>query len=70
VDTDNRLAMTGAIRKVFWEKPEEFDPRKYMGPARDAMNKVCVAHMTAFGQAGQASKIKAKSMAEMAKLYK
>jgi len=37
VDTDNRLAMTGAIRKVFAEKPGEFDPRKYLDPAREAM---------------------------------
>jgi fructose-bisphosphate aldolase class II len=70
VDTDNRLAITGAIRKVFWEKPGEFDPRKYMGPARDAMKKVCVERMVAFGQAGQASKIKVKTLQEMAKAYK
>lgn len=37
IDSDGRLAMTGAIRKVFAEKPEEFDPRKYLGPARDAL---------------------------------
>ena len=36
IDSDNRLAMTAAIRKVFAEKPAEFDPRKYLGPARDA----------------------------------
>jgi len=40
VDTDARLAMTAAIRKVFWEKPEEFDPRKYLGPAREEMIKL------------------------------
>jgi fructose-bisphosphate aldolase class II len=40
VDTDSRLAMTAAIRKVFWEKPEEFDPRKYLGPAREEMIKL------------------------------
>ena len=39
VDTDNRLAITGAIRKVFIEKPEEFDPRSYLKPAREAMKK-------------------------------
>jgi fructose-bisphosphate aldolase class II len=69
VDTDSRLAMTGAIRKIFWEKPEEFDPRKYLGPAREAMKKVCVERMVAFGQAGWAPKIKAMSMADMAKFY-
>ncbi len=37
IDSDGRLAMTGAIRKVFVEKPSEFDPRKYLGPARDAL---------------------------------
>ncbi len=58
VDTDNRLAITGAIRKVFAESPEKFDPRDYLKPAREAMKEVCVARMTAFGQAGQGSKIK------------
>lgn len=57
VDTDNRLAMTGAIRRVFAEKPEEFDPRSYLKPARAAMKQVCIDRMTAFGQAGQASKV-------------
>ncbi len=59
VDTDNRLAMTGAIRKVLAENPEKFDPRDYLKPARDAMKKVCIDRMVAFGQAGNASKIKA-----------
>jgi len=70
VDTDNRLAITGAIRKVFTEKPEEFDPRKYMGPARDAMKEVCKARMIAFGQAGWAGKVPVKSCAEMVDFYK
>ncbi|MCF0235864.1 MAG: class II fructose-1,6-bisphosphate aldolase [Bacteroidaceae bacterium] len=39
IDSDSRLAMTAAVRKVFAEKPAEFDPRKYLGPARDAMQK-------------------------------
>jgi len=69
VDTDNRLAMTGAIRKVFAEKPGEFDPRKYLGPAREAMKKVCVARMVAFGQAGQAGKIKPITCKEMIAVY-
>jgi fructose-bisphosphate aldolase class II len=56
VDTDNRLAMTGAIRKVFAEDPTAFDPRAYLKPARDAMKKVCVERMIQFGQAGWASK--------------
>jgi fructose-bisphosphate aldolase, class II len=70
VDTDNRLAITGAIRKVFAENPEQFDPRKYMGPARDAMKEVCKARMIAFGQAGHAGKIPMKTCKEMIDFYK
>jgi fructose-bisphosphate aldolase class II len=69
VDTDNRLAITGAIRKVFAESPEKFDPRDYLKPARDAMKKVCVARMTAFGQAGQARKIKPVNCEKFASFY-
>lgn len=58
VDTDNRLAITGAIRKVLAEAPEKFDPRDYMKPAREAMKQVCIDRMTAFGQAGNASKVR------------
>lgn len=58
VDTDNRLAITGAIRKVLMESPEKFDPRDYLKPARAAMKQVCIDRMTAFGQAGQASKMR------------
>lgn len=57
VDTDNRLAITGAIRKVFAESPEKFDPRDYLKPAREAMKQVCIDRMTAFGQAGNARKV-------------
>jgi len=70
VDTDNRLAMTGAIRKVLTQHPDEFDPRKYLAPAREAMKKVCIARMTAFGQAGNAGKIKPKTCADMVDFYK
>ena len=69
VDTDNRLAITGAIRKVFAETPEKFDPRDYLKPARDAMKKVCKARMIAFGQAGNADKIKVKSLSQMVAFY-
>jgi fructose-bisphosphate aldolase class II len=54
VDTDNRLAITAAIRKVFACDPTKFDPRDYLKPARAAMKDVCKARMIAFGQAGQA----------------
>ncbi len=69
VDTDNRLAMTGAIRKVFACQPTEFDPRMYLGPARESMKKVCVERMVAFGQAGNAGKIKPKTCQEMVFFY-
>ncbi len=42
IDSDSRLAMTAAIRRVFDEKPAEFDPRKYLGPARDNMKKLYI----------------------------
>jgi fructose-bisphosphate aldolase, class II len=69
VDTDNRLAMTGAIRKVFATNPAEFDPRSYMKPARDAMQKVCEERMIAFGQAGHAGQIPVVTLEEMARRY-
>jgi fructose-bisphosphate aldolase class II len=69
VDTDNRLAITGAIRKVFTETPEKFDPRDYMKPAREAMQKVVAQRMTEFGQAGHAADYQSISLAEMAKRY-
>ncbi|MCS7467084.1 fructose-bisphosphate aldolase class II [Stieleria sp. ICT_E10.1] len=59
VDTDCRMAITGAIRKVFVEDPSAFDPRAYLKPARTAMKDVCVARMTAFGQAGNGAKLRA-----------
>jgi len=59
VDTDNRLAITGAVRKVLTESPEKFDPRDYLKPARAAMKEVCVARMTEFGQAGHAAGVRA-----------
>ncbi|PQO31581.1 class II fructose-bisphosphate aldolase [Blastopirellula marina] len=62
VDTDNRMAITGAIRKILMEKPADFDPRAYLTPARDAMKQVCIDRMVAFGQAGQASKMHAASL--------
>ncbi|MCL4142418.1 UNVERIFIED_CONTAM: hypothetical protein GTU68_060363 [Idotea baltica] len=59
VDTDCRMAITGAIRKVLTEDKGAFDPRAYLKPARAAMKDVCVARMTAFGQAGNAAKLRA-----------
>ena len=70
VDTDCRMAMTGAIRKIFATKPDEFDVRKYMGPALEEMQKVCETRYEQFGAAGMGSKIKAISLSDMAKRYK
>ena len=70
VDTDNRLAITGAIRKVLFENPEKFDPRDYNKPARDAMKKVVAERMVQFGQAGKAKSIVAIPLEEMAAMYK
>jgi fructose-bisphosphate aldolase class II len=69
IDTDNRMAMTGAIRKIFAEHPGEFDPRKYLKPAMDAMRVVCRQRMEEFGAAGQAGKIKPIPLSAMAKRY-
>lgn len=54
VDTDLRIAMTGAIRKAFAEDPSEFDPRKYLGPAREAVKQVVKGKVKLFGCAGKA----------------
>ncbi len=69
VDTDNRLAMTGQIRKILHDNREEFDPRKYLKPAKDAMAAICRARFEQFGAAGQASSIKPLSLANMATRY-
>src|ERR1700754_1209906 len=70
IDTDNRMAITGAIRKVFAEKPGEFDPRKYLKPAMEAMTRLCKQRLQEFNTAGQAGKFKkVLTPAEMAKRY-
>src|SRR6476620_10522843 len=70
IDTDNRMAMTGQIRKVLNNNPEEFDPRKYLKPAMEAMAKLCKQRLQEFNTAGQASKIrKVLTPAEMATRY-
>jgi fructose-bisphosphate aldolase, class II len=70
VDTDNRMAMTGAVRKLLTEHPEEFDLRAYMKPAREAMKEVVKARMTQFGQAGHAKDYAPIPLTEMARRYK
>lgn len=69
VDTDNRMAMTGAIRRVLSENPEEFDPRKYLKPASDAMRAICRQRFEEFGTSGWADKITPLPMSAMAKRY-
>ncbi|EAS49809.1 fructose-bisphosphate aldolase [Aurantimonas manganoxydans SI85-9A1] len=69
IDTDCRMAMTGQFRKVAMEKPEEFDPRKFMIPAMDALKTLCLDRYERFGCAGQASKIRVLSLDAMAARY-
>ncbi|WP_337187377.1 class II fructose-bisphosphate aldolase [Phenylobacterium sp.] len=69
IDTDNRMAITAAIRKVFVEKPGEFDPRGYLKPAKEAMRTVCLQRFEEFGTAGHAGKIKPIPLSDMAKRY-
>ena len=70
IDTDLRLASTGAVRKFLAENPSNFDPRKFLRAATDAMRGICVDRFNAFGSSGNASKIKPISMDDMADMYK
>jgi len=69
IDTDNRMAITGQIRKILHENPTEFDPRAYLKPAMAAMETVCIDRFERFNCAGQASKIKAIPLHDMAARY-
>ncbi len=69
IDTDCRMAMTGQFRKVATEKKAEFDPRAFLKPAIAAMQTLCEQRYEQFGTAGQASKIKAISLPDMAAQY-
>ena len=69
IDTDCRMAMTGQFRKVAMEKPEEFDPRKFMVPAMEALQALCRDRYERFGCAGKASRIKVLPLDEMAIRY-
>jgi fructose-bisphosphate aldolase class II len=69
IDTDVRLAMTAAIRKFFAENPEKFDPRDYLKPAREAARKICRQRYVEFGCEGQAGKIKAQTLPQVAQRY-
>jgi len=69
IDTDNRMAMTGQIRRVLMENPGEIDPRAYLKPAMAAMRVVCHQRFEEFGAAGHAGTIKVLPMSVMAKRY-
>ena len=70
IDTDIRLAMTGAMRQLFAKQPSEFDPRKALIAARSAAQGICEARFEAFGCAGQGSKIKPIALEAMIKNYR
>ena len=70
IDTDLRMASTGAIRRFMVQNPKEFDPRKYLGAATKAMTEICKLRYEAFGTAGNASKIKVFSLEKMYQRYK
>ena len=65
IDTDLRLASTGAVRRFLAENPSEFDPRKFLKETVTAMRDLCIARYEAFGTAGNASKIKPINLEEM-----
>ncbi len=65
IDTDLRLASTGAIRRFLANNPSEFDPRKYLQETIKEMKAICIARYEAFGTAGNASKIKPRSLEAM-----
>jgi len=69
IDTDLRLASTGAVRRFLAEHPSEFDPRKFLAKTVDAMRDVCIARYEAFGTAGNASKIKPICLDDMFERY-
>jgi fructose-bisphosphate aldolase class II len=69
IDTDLRLASTGAVRQFLAEHPAEFDPRKYLAASTEAMKSIVIERYEAFGTAGQASKIKPISLEAMADRY-
>lgn len=70
IDTDCRLAMTGQLRLIAQKNKGEFDPRKFLKPAMDAMSALCFERLEQFGTAGNAGKIKIIPMSEMAKQYR
>ncbi|WP_102959987.1 class II fructose-bisphosphate aldolase [Mangrovicella endophytica] len=70
IDTDCRMAMTGQFRRVAMENPREFDPRKFMKPAMDALRDLCLDRYERFGTAGRASRIRPVPLDDMAERYR
>ena len=70
IDTDLRLASTGAMRRMMAEQPSEFDPRKFFAKTVDAMKEICIDRYEAFGTAGNADKIRPISLEKMVDRYK
>jgi fructose-bisphosphate aldolase, class II len=69
IDTDVRLAMTGAIRQYMAQNPDKFDPRDYLKPAREAARLICKQRYLEFGCEGQAAKIKPVTLVDVARQY-
>ncbi|QEW08064.1 class II fructose-bisphosphate aldolase [Nitrincola iocasae] len=69
IDTDLRLASTGAVRRFLAQNPAEFDPRKYLKETITAMREICIARYEAFGSAGHASSITPIALEDMAERY-
>jgi fructose-bisphosphate aldolase, class II len=69
IDTDIRLAMTGAMRRTMSQRPDEFDPRAFLKAATAAARDICAQRFEAFGCAGQASTIKVLPLSAMAQRY-
>jgi fructose-bisphosphate aldolase class II len=69
IDTDLRMAVTGTLRQFFAKNGKEFDPRKYLSEATNAMRDICMARYEAFGTAGNADKIKTLNLEKMAERY-
>ncbi len=69
IDTDIRLAMTGAVRKFMAENPEKFDAREWLKPAREAAKQICKQRYLEFGCEGQGAKIKGDSLQVVAAKY-
>ncbi|WP_447777968.1 class II fructose-bisphosphate aldolase [Variovorax boronicumulans] len=70
IDTNIRLAMTGAMRQFFADKPADFDPRKALAAARRAARGICEARFEAFGCAGQAASIRPLALSAMVHRYR